>query len=276
MARGGPFRAKRFLDNQKKAGHRPASRGDIMALADRTAFITGSGANIGRGIALYLARDGFNVVLNGSRNAAACEAVAAEAREFGVEALVCMGDTGKREDVDRMIKEALGQFGTVDAFIHNAAIRPHQGFLEMSETDWDRVFDVNFRAGLLFARAFLPGMIANSWGRIVSFVGMNAIAGHAGRTHVSASKHAMWGLTKTLAKEFGPKGVTCNVISPGTIQGEVADERLVTNNAKLKPGIPVGRLGTPEDIAAVVALMCSEDGGFINGQMWQVNGGVVT
>jgi 3-oxoacyl-[acyl-carrier protein] reductase len=244
-----------------------------MAVAERTALVTGSGKNIGRACALYLARDGFNVVLNGSRDRDACEAVAAEAREFGVEALVAMGDTGKREDVNRIVKEALAQFVTVDAFVHNAAIRPHQ---EMSEADWDRVFDVNFRSGFLFARAFLPGMVQKSWGRIVSFVGMNAIAGHAGRAHVSASKHAIWGMTKTLAKEFGPKGVTCNVISPGTIQGEAADARLLENNAKLKPGIPVGRLGTPEDIAAMVSLLCSEDGGFINGQMLQVNGGVAT
>ena len=247
-----------------------------MAAAERTAFVTGSGRNIGRACALYLARDGFNVVLNGSRDRDACESVAKEAREFGVDALVAMGDTGNRDDVQGMAKEALGQFGTVDAFVHNAAIRPHQGFLEMSEADWNRVFDVNFRGGFLFARAFLPGMVEKGWGRMVSFVGMNAIAGHAGRSHVSASKHAVWGMTKALAKEFGPKGVTCNVISPGTIQGEAADARLIESNAKLMAGIPVGRLGAPTDLAAMVSLLCSEDGGFINGQMLQVNGGIQT
>ena len=155
-----------------------------------------------------------------------CEATAAEARKLGIKATVLMGDTGNRTDNARMIREALAFNGSVDALVHNAAIRPHQGFLEMSEEEWQRVFDVNFSAALWFARAFLPGMIEKGWGRLVSFVGMNAIGGHAGRSHVSASKHAVWGMTKTLAKEFGPKGVTCNVISPGTIQGEVADAQI--------------------------------------------------
>lgn len=247
-----------------------------MTSKRRSAFITGSGANIGRAIALHLAKDGFNVAINGSRDADACEAVAKEARSMGVEAVVLMGNIGKRADADRMIKGALDAFGAIDVLVNNAAIRPHQGFLEMSEAEWQRVFDVNFNAAFWFCRAFLPGMVANGWGRVVSFVGMNAIGGHTGRAHVSASKHAVWGMSKTLAKEFGPKGITVNVISPGTILGEKADAALVEASNKLKPGIPVGRLGTPDDLAAMVSLLASDNGGFINGQMLQINGGVVT
>ena len=152
-----------------------------MASTKRTAFVTGSGANIGRACVLHLAKGGFDVIVNGSKNRDACEATAAEARKLGIKATVLMGDTGNRTDNARMIREALAFNGSVDALVHNAAIRPHQGFLEMSEEEWQRVFDVNFSAALWLARAFLPGMIEKGWGLLVSFVGLNAIGGHAGR-----------------------------------------------------------------------------------------------
>lgn len=245
-----------------------------MARGEKTAFITGSGRNIGRGCAQYLARDGFNVVVNGSANRAACERVADEVRAAGAEALVAMGDIGDAAAIEAMAGEALAVFGRIDVLINNAAIRPVGSFLEIADADLDRVMQVNANAAVRLSRAFLPGMIEAGWGRIVNFTGMNAQRGTADRPHVTMSKHAVWGLTKALAREFGPNGVTVNIISPGVFPGEGGNVQHDGRHAELAAQTPVRRLGRAGDIASLVALLCSEDGGFITGQLLQVNGGV--
>ena len=247
-----------------------------MALKNRTALITGSGRNIGRGCAKELAQAGFNIVLNGSSNRADCESVAEEIRDLGGDPIITMGDIGDKSASDKIVKKALNAFGRIDVLINNAAIRPVQPFLETTDDDWARVMDVNFNAAVWLCRAFLPGMLEAGWGRIINFTGMNAQRGTGGRPIVTASKHACWGLTKALAREFAPKGVTCNIISPGTFPDQ--DMLVTTSNAMqgLLKKTPVGRLGVSTDIAAIVGLLCSDQGGFINGQLLQVNGGVET
>jgi 3-oxoacyl-[acyl-carrier protein] reductase len=245
-----------------------------MANERRTALITGSGRNMGRGIAQHLAKSGYNIVLNGSRNRDACEEVAEKIRALGSEAMIEMCDIGDRDKVQAMAKSAIDRFGSVDVLINNAAIRPDGDFLDITEEEWNRVYDTNFSSAFHLARACIPGMIAKNWGRIVHFTGMNAQQGHAGKAAVSVSKHALWGLTKTLSKEFGRQGITANIISPGTFPDVDADTSAPRFQALLKAN-PSGRLGTADDIAAVVDLLVSERGGFINGQMLQVNGGVI-
>ncbi|MGE0699231.1 MAG: SDR family NAD(P)-dependent oxidoreductase [Hyphomicrobiaceae bacterium] len=247
-----------------------------MAVDRRTALVTGSNKNIGRACALHLAKAGCNVVVNGSRDREAAERTASDARALGVEALVVMGDVGRREDAFRIGGESLARFGTVDILVNNAALRKDGNFLEMSEDDWRYAMSVNFDAAYWLARQCLPGMVAKGWGRIVNFAGMNAIHGYNGRAHVSASKHAAWGLTKALAKEFGPKGITTNIVSPGPIMGEAQEAAQAAHIAPMKARVPLGRLGTPDEVAAAVALLASDAGGFINGQMIQVNGGAET
>ncbi|MBM3646339.1 MAG: SDR family oxidoreductase [Alphaproteobacteria bacterium] len=248
-----------------------------MAAAGRTALITGGGRNIGRACALGLAEDGFNVVINGANDRASCDAVAAEAKKLGVEALVVMGDVGKPEDCRRIAEEAIARFGAVDALLNNAALRPSKPFLETSETEWRRVIAVDLDAAVWLARACLPGMVRKGWGRMVNFAGMNAIHGHAGRVPVSVAKHGVWGLTKSLAMEFGPKGVTVNIVSPGPIAPDKAENNASTQaRAEALQRVPLGRMGKPVEIAAAVRLLVSDAGGYINGQMIQVNGGGAT
>jgi 3-oxoacyl-[acyl-carrier protein] reductase len=247
-----------------------------MAKGKRTALVTGSNKNIGRACALALARQGCNVIVNGSRDRDAAENVGKELRALGVEARVSMGDVGIREDCLRIAEDGIKTFGAIDILVNNVAIRDDGGFLEMSESDWRRVMAVNFDAAYWLSRACLPGMIQRGWGRIINFAGMNAIHGYNGRAHVSASKHAAWGLTKALAKEFGSKGVTVNIISPGPIMGEAQDAHQAAHIATMKARVPVGRLGRPDEVAAAVALLASDDGAFINGQLMQVNGGAET
>ena len=169
----------------------------------KTALITGSGQNIGRGIASQLAQAGFNIIVNGSRNRDAAEAVAAEVREHGVDALVAMGNVGIKAEAEAVAKAGIDHFGRIDVLVNNAAIRPHGPFLEVSEDEWQQVMDVDLNAAIWLSRMILPGMIANGWGRIISFSGMNAQRGYPGASAVSVAKHAVWGLTKAFAVEFG-------------------------------------------------------------------------
>ena len=243
----------------------------------KTALVTGGGRNIGRACVLGLAADGFNVAINGSSDRAACEAVAKEARNLGAKALVIMGDVGNAEECKRIAAEAIKEFGAVDVLLNNAALRPNKPFLEMSEAEWRRVISVDLDAAVWLSRACLPGMVKKGWGRIVNFAGMNAIHGHAGRAPVSVAKHGVWGLSKALAMEFGPKGITTNTISPGPI---APDEEEVNASAQARAQtvakVPLGRMGTPVEVASAARLLASEAGAYINGQMIQVNGGAAT
>ena len=247
-----------------------------MNNTERTALITGSGRNIGRACALALAADGFNLVVNGSSDQEACEQTAAMARELGVKAEVALGNVGQEAAAKKIAAKALLHFDAIDILICNAAIRPSDAFLAMTDEQWYRVINTNFMGSFWLARACLPGMVDKGWGRIINFAGMNAIHGYNGRAHVSASKHAVWGLTKALAKEFAPKGITVNIISPGPIEGERNDPTMAAHIAEMVDRVPVGRLGTGDEVAAACALLVSDKGGFINGQMIQINGGAET
>jgi 3-oxoacyl-[acyl-carrier protein] reductase len=202
--------------------------------------------------------------------------VAAAARQRGVEASVAMGDVGDPASAKRIAQEAITKFGAVDILVNNAAIRPNKPFLEITDQEWQRCMAVDLDAAVWLARACLPGMIAKGWGRIINVSGMNAIHGHAGRVPVSVSKHGAWGLAKALAVEFGPKGITANIVSPGPIQGERDDAATARQVASSVARVPVGRMGTPDEVAAMVRLLASDAGAYINGQQLQVNGGAET
>lgn len=247
-----------------------------MAKASHTAFITGAGKNIGRACALDLAGRGYNVVINGRADKAACDAVAREAQARGVKAHVIMADIGLAADAKRAAKEALATFGTIDVLVANAAIRPDKPFLETTDEDWRRVMGTNLESAIHLSQAFLPGMLAQTWGRIVLMTGRNAMRGYAGHVTTSVAKHGLWGLTKTLSREFGPQGVTINAISPGVINTSTDPVRIARMQEVAQKEIPVRRIGTPEEIAAMCGLLCSDEGGFVNGQMIGVNGGIDT
>ena len=239
-----------------------------------TALITGSGRNIGRAIAIELAADGFNIILNGSSDRAACESVAGEVESTGAGVLIAMGDVGVREEALSIAESGIRQFGCIDVLVNNAAIRPSFDLVNDDEADFHRIMNINFHAALWLTRACLPGMIDNGWGRVINFTGMNAQQGYSGKSAVSISKHAAWGLTKSIAKEYGSNGVTANIISPGTIVGD-GEESESGKYKSLKQQNPAGRLGEPTDIARMVSYLASDKAGFINGQLMQVNGGVV-
>ncbi len=247
------------------------------SLAGKAAFITGAGRNIGRAIALALAEEGANIVVNGARDQAACAEVAAAAEALGVEALVAMGDVGDAGTIREMAAAALDRFGRIDVLVNNAAIRPEKPFLEMESEDWHRVMRVDLDAAFHTAQAFLPGMVDNGWGRIINLTGMNAMQGYVGRAPVSAAKHGLWGLTKSLAREMGPHGVTANAISPGPISGDYSQAPEMGHHIESTISrIPLGRIGEPAHIAGLCRYLVSEAGGYVSGQMIAVNGAGTT
>lgn len=242
------------------------------SLSGKTAFVSGSGANIGRAIAVHLAQMGCNVVVNGSSNQAAAQATADLLEAAGAQALVAMGDVGHSDAMAEMAEAALARFGTVDIVVNNAARRPHKPFLEMTDADWHTVVDSALTSVFYSSRAFLPGMVDKGWGRIINFAGMKAIKGYFEGAPISAAKHGVWGLTKALSMEFAPKGITANVISPGQIRKETATQDDPARAAK----IPTGFMGQPDDIATMAAFLASPQARFITGQMIAVNGGETT
>ncbi len=250
----------------------------------RSALITGAGGNIGRACAIELTTHGFNIVINGSSDRKACERVAKEVRSAGSNAIVAMADIGDKSAVAGRIDAALEPFGSIDVLVNNAVIRPSTSFLEMSDDDLAAVTNVNSYAAVWLARAFLPNDLhpLNCTHGTVIFVLPAEIPSKAPSgvamspcRHVAMSKPANWGVIKTLSREFGPQGITANLISLGTFPDQDMDISKSVAMQVIRKKVPVTRLGNHEDISAMVGLLCSERGEFINGQLLQINGGVV-
>ncbi|MEF7616744.1 SDR family NAD(P)-dependent oxidoreductase [Aquincola sp. MAHUQ-54] len=244
----------------------------------RTAIVTGAGRGIGLGIARRLLAEGAQVTICDTRQAALDEAAAAlgplAERAQGV-----IADVSQPDDVARLVEEAQRRFGPVTVLVNNAGISPkHAGVkalvAEMAFDEWRQVLDVNLGSAFLCARACLPAMRAAGWGRIVN------IASQAGRTrsdiagaHYAASKAGMMALARTLAGEVGGAGITANAVAPGRIETPMAAAAGAEVNAAYLTRIPVGRLGTVDDVAAAVAFLASDEAGFITGVTLDVNGG---
>jgi NAD(P)-dependent dehydrogenase (short-subunit alcohol dehydrogenase family) len=242
-------------------------------LDGKVALVTGSGRNIGRATALRLADEGAHVIVNARSNRAEAEAVAAEARARGVRALAVLADVSKRDQIDAMVDQALSEFGQVDILINNAAIRPHKPFREISFEDWEAVRGVVLDGALYLTRAVIDGMVERSYGRILFFMGEGAFAGGAGRAHISAAKYGLVGLSRSLAAEFAPNNIRINIVSPGSIDTRRDHPEWYGGHPPSTAGIPMGRQGTPAEIASTCLFLVSDEGGFITGQTIHVNGG---
>ncbi len=245
-------------------------------LDGKVALVTGSGRNIGRATALMLAREGAHVIVNARSNQAEADAVAREAQGLGVKAMAISADVGKRDQVEALAAKALSEFGRVDILINNAAIRPHKPFTELTVADWERVRGVVLDAGLYLTRALIEPMVKNKYGRILFFVGDGAYSGRgAGRAHISAAKMGLVGLARGLASEFAPHNIRVNVVSPGSIDTRRDNPEWYggAGHVPNAAGIPLGRQGHVDEIAATCLFLVSDDGGFITGQTIHVNGG---
>jgi 3-oxoacyl-[acyl-carrier protein] reductase len=240
----------------------------------KVALVTGSGRNIGRATVLKLAAEGANVVVNSRANQAEADAVAQEARALGVKALSILADVSSKAHIDRMVSQAMDAFGKIDILINNAAIRPHKPFTELTVQDWEQVRGVVLDGAFYCTRAVIQSMVEHQYGRILFFMGEGAFGGGANRAHVSAAKMGLVGLARSLAAEFAAQNIRVNVVSPGSINTSRAHPEWYQGRVPSAAGIPLGRQGTPEEIAATCLFLVSDDSGFITGQTIHVNGGV--
>lgn len=253
-------------------------------LASKTALVTGSGRNIGRAIVLEFASRGANVIVNSRSNVEEAEAVAKEAREFGVQALVEVGDISKQETIDRIAANAAKEFGGVDILVSNAALRPYQSFFDTSVEDFTGVLEVQLVASFRLAKAFVPGMAEKGWGRIIHITGPDSFLGLTHRVHNVTAKGGLRAMTKSLAIELGPYGITVNDVAPGVMNTDANDkshpqvsaEGIGPQNDREHwiPEIPVRRLGTNEDLAYACGFLASPRAGFYTGTVMACFGGL--
>jgi 3-oxoacyl-[acyl-carrier protein] reductase len=249
-------------------------------LHGKTAVVTGSSTGIGEAIALALAREGVNVVVNGRSNREAALRVAGEVQELGARSIAVIADVSRPDEVARLQAEAESAFGGVDVLVNNAGGFPARRRLtEIPEDEWDQIVDVNLTSAFLCSRAALPGMLSRGWGRIVN------ISSTMGRTviglsaaHYAASKHGMLGFTRHLAREVAAQGVTVNATCPGTT---VSDRILSLYDTPERQQraisiTPIGRLAEPDEQAGVVVFLCSNAASYITGATIDVSGGRVT
>lgn len=243
-------------------------------LDGKVALVTGSGRNIGRATVLKLAGEGAHIVVNARSNEQEANSVAREVRDLGVKAISIIADVGDRAQVEAMAAKALSEFGRVDILINNAAIRPHKPFTEVTVADWEHVRGVVLDAGLYLTQALVEPMVKNKYGRILFFVGDGAYSGRGkGRAHISAAKMGLIGLARGLASEFAEHNIRVNVVSPGSIDTRRDNPEWYGGRPPDAAGIPLGRQGHVDEIAATCLFLVSEDGGFITGQTIHVNGG---
>jgi 3-oxoacyl-[acyl-carrier protein] reductase len=235
------------------------------------AIVTGGARNIGRAICHALAEEGVAVVVNALGDRAAAEGVAAEIKDAGGRAIACLGDVTREADAAALAAAAVDAFGRIDVLVSNAALRKQTPFLEMTLEEWHRVLAVPLDGAFLCARAAVPHMIRAGGGAIVTIGGVSAYVGTRERAHVCAAKAGLVGLTHALAMELAPHGIRVNCVAPGaidTVRGASAGARPAS-----APSVPLARLGRPEEIAAMVRLLCLPDGAYVTGQTIHVNGG---
>jgi len=244
-----------------------------MAQEQKVALVTGSALNIGRQIALHLARDGYRVMTTARTSEANARETARMVREAGCDADTLMADIADHAQAAALVDTTVRRFGRLDVLVNNASMRRQTKFAEMTPGEWREILGATLDGAFYCTHAAAPHIVAAGGGSIVNIGGISAHAGAVGRVHAVTAKAGMVGLTRALAKELGADNVTVNIVVPGsieTVRGFAAGGN--TGRAHL-PDTLVGRRGKPEEIAAMVRFLCSDAARFITGQTIHVNGG---
>ena len=243
-------------------------------LSGKVAIVTGASRGIGRAIALALARDGADILVNARSNIGEARKVAGKIESMGRRVLVILADVSNKEDVDNMVKKTIEVFGKIDILVNNAGVVgstvPIQ---ELKEEDWDRIISVDLKGTFLCCKAVVPHMINRRSGKIVNISSIAGKEGNANMTAYSAAKAGIIGFTKALSEEVARYGIRVNCVCPALIETELA-ERMDKQQAEyLKSKIPLGRLGKPEEVAELVKFLVSDASDFIAGQAYNIDGG---
>lgn len=242
----------------------------MFSLEGKTALVTGATGGIGESIARALHAQGATVGLSG-RNTEKLDALAAS---LGSRAFALPADLSQSGSADALIESANAAMGRVDILINNAGLTRDNLALRLKDEDWQAVLDVNLSAPFKLARACLKGMMKNRWGRIVNITSIVGVTGNPGQTNYAASKAGMIGWSKSLAAEIASRNVTVNCIAPGFIATAMTEVLADEQKAKLNEGIPMGRMGTADEIAAAAVYLASGEAAYVTGQTLHVNGGM--
>lgn len=242
----------------------------MFDLTGKFALVTGASGGIGQSIARQLAAAGAKVGLSGTR----VEALEAVKAEIGDGAFVLPANLATAEGAEQLVRDAEAAMGQVDILVNNAGLTRDTLAMRMKDEDWDTVLDVNLTAAFRLSRAVLRGMMKRRWGRIIGITSIVGVTGNPGQTNYAASKAGMIGMSKSLAQEVASRGITVNCVAPGFIDTPMTHVLSDDQKTRLLGGIPAGRLGTPEDIAASVVYLASEEAAYMTGQTLHVNGGM--
>lgn len=242
---------------------------------EKTAVVTGASRGIGRTVALRLASEGAKVVVNYSGSQEKAEAVVEEIRSTGGEAFAFQANVSDADQVKEMMDEAIKQFGSIDFLVNNAGITRDNLLMRMKEDEWDDVLAINLKGVFLCTKAVTRQMMRQRAGRIVNLASVVGVVGNAGQANYVAAKAGVIGLTKTTAKELAARNILVNAVAPGFITTDMTDELGEEMKEQLLSTIPLGKLGSAEDVAGTVAFLLSDEAKYITGQTINVDGGMV-
>jgi 3-oxoacyl-[acyl-carrier protein] reductase len=245
-----------------------------MTLNGRVAVVTGASQGIGRACAIELAKRGASVALV-ARNQQKLEEVAHEITSAGGRARVTTADIENEDQIKAAFKTIVADLGKIDILVNNAGITRDQLILRMKRTDWDTVLNTNLTSAYLCTQQAIGSMLKQRWGRIINVTSIFGQMGQAGQANYASSKAGLIGLTMAVARELGSRNITCNAVAPGFI--ETAMTSVLSDDLKQSAlkAIPLGRVGTPEEVAHCVAFLASEEAGYITGHVLNVNGGML-
>ena len=246
----------------------------MTSLSDKIALVTGASRGIGRGIALELAKRGATVVVNYNASADAANEVVAQIEALGSKAIPFKADVSTEEGADSLIKATTDAYGRIDILVNNAGVTRDNVIMLMKVDDFDTVISTNLRSTWLVSKAAVRTMMRKRYGRIVNITSVSGIMGNAGQSNYSASKAGIIGLTKSLAREVGSRGITVNAVAPGFVPTDLTSSLPEDILKNITVNIPLGRLATIDEVAYATAFLASDEAAYITGHILNVDGGL--